>query len=82
MHLISTGMGGLVCRADFFLTGQRFLPPLPGGSQSQHGGSGLRMTRVGQNHYIYGAYTVFLARKLPYIRSYTVYIYGSGQPYV
>jgi len=26
-------------------------------------------------------YTVFLAGKSPYIRSYTVYIYGSGQPY-
>jgi hypothetical protein len=40
--------------------------------------------RVGQNHTfigIYGAYTVFLAGNLPYIRSYTVHIYGSGQPY-
>ena len=26
-------------------------------------------------------YTVFLAGNSPYIRSYTVYIYGSGQPY-
>jgi len=32
--------------------------------------------------YIYGVYTVYLAGNSPYIRSYTVYIYGSGQPYV
>jgi len=41
--------------------------------------------RVSQNHTfigIYGAHTLFLARKSPYIRSYTVQIYGSGQPYV
>jgi len=31
--------------------------------------------------YIYGVCTVFLAEKSPNIRSYTVYIYGSGQPY-
>ena len=31
--------------------------------------------------YIYGVYTVYLAGKSPYIRSYTVYIYGSSQPY-
>ena len=31
--------------------------------------------------YIYGVYTVFLAGKSPNIRSYTVYTYGSGQPY-
>jgi len=40
--------------------------------------------RVGQNHTfigIYGVYTEFLAGKLSYIRSYTVCIYGSGQPY-
>jgi len=40
--------------------------------------------RVGHNHTyirIYDVYTVFLAGKLPYIRSYTVYIHGSGQPY-
>jgi hypothetical protein len=30
---------------------------------------------------IYGVYTVFLAGISPNIRSYTVYIYGSGQPY-
>jgi len=30
--------------------------------------------------YIYGVYTVFLAGKSPNIRSYTVNIYGSGQP--
>jgi hypothetical protein len=36
----------------------------------------LLMSRVGQNHkYIYGVYTVYLAGKSPYIRSYTVYIY-------
>jgi len=41
------------------------------------------MLRVGQNHTyirIYSVYVVMLAGKLPYIRSYTVYIYGSGQP--
>ena len=32
--------------------------------------------------YIYGVYTVFLAGKSPNIRSYTVCIYGSGQPYI
>jgi hypothetical protein len=40
--------------------------------------------RVGQNHTfigIYGVHTVFLAWKSPYILSYTVCIYGSGQPY-
>jgi hypothetical protein len=31
---------------------------------------------------MYGAYTVFLEGKSPNIRSYTVHIYGSGQPYV
>jgi len=30
----------------------------------------------------YGVYTVFFAEKSPYIRSYTVCIYGSGQPYI
>jgi len=30
--------------------------------------------------YMYGVYTVFLAEKSPKIRSYTVHIYGSGQP--
>jgi hypothetical protein len=42
------------------------------------------MTRIGQNHTyirIYGVYTAILAGTLPYIRSCTVYIYGSGQPY-
>jgi hypothetical protein len=42
--------------------------------------------RVGQNHTFIGIYigvhTVFLAGKLQNIRSYTVYIYGSGQPYI
>jgi len=40
--------------------------------------------RVGQNHTcvgIYGVHTLFLAGKSPYIRSYAVCIYGSGQPY-
>ena len=31
---------------------------------------------------MYGVYTVFLAGKSPKIRSYTMYIYGSGQPYI
>ena len=31
--------------------------------------------------YTYGVYTVVLAGNSPYIRSYTVYIYGSGQLY-
>jgi len=31
---------------------------------------------------IHGVYTVFLAGKSPNIRSYTVYIYSSGQPYI
>jgi hypothetical protein len=38
-----------------------------------------RIRRVG---HIYGVYTVNLAGKSPDIRSYTVYVYGSGQPYV
>jgi len=33
------------------------------------------------NSVIYGVFTVFLAGKSPYIRSYTVCIYSSGQPY-
>jgi hypothetical protein len=44
----------------------------------------LPAARVGHNHtyihtYIRCIYGIF--GKLPYIRSYTVYIYGSGQPY-
>jgi len=35
--------------------------------------------RVGQNH-VHGVCTVFLSRKSLNIRSYTVNIYGSGQP--
>ena len=31
---------------------------------------------------VYGVYTVFLAGESPYIWSYMVQIYGSGQPYV
>jgi len=41
--------------------------------------------RVGQNHTfigVYGVHTVFSAGKSPYIRSYTVHTYGSGQPCV
>jgi len=40
--------------------------------------------RVGQNHIficIYGVHTVFIAKKSPYIRSCTVFIYSYGQPY-
>ena len=40
--------------------------------------SGVELART---IYIYGVYTVFLAGKSPNVRSYTVYIYGSGQPY-
>jgi hypothetical protein len=39
---------------------------------------------VGQNYayiHIHGAYTVFLAGKLPCILPYTMHVYGSGQPY-
>jgi len=43
------------------------------------------MSRVGQNHmytmYLQCIYTVFLTGKSPNVRSYAVYIYGSGQPY-
>jgi hypothetical protein len=35
-----------------------------------------------QGQYIYGVYAVFLAGKSPNIRSYTLYIYSSGQPYL
>jgi len=47
------------------------------------GGVGCFMCRVGQSP-IYTAcrYTVSLAERLPNIRSYTVHIYGSGQPYL
>jgi len=41
--------------------------------------------KVGQYHTyirIHGVHTVFLAEKLPYIRSYTVCIYGSDRPYL
>jgi acyl-[acyl carrier protein]--UDP-N-acetylglucosamine O-acyltransferase len=44
----------------------------------------VQMSRVGQNHIIiriYGVHTIFLAGKSAYIRSYTVCIYSSGQPY-
>ena len=51
------------------------------------GGSGeavhAQICRVGQDHTfigIYGVHAVFLAGKSPYIRSYTVQTYGSGQP--
>jgi len=42
------------------------------------------MFRVGPDHTfigIYGVYTVFMAGTSPYMQSYTVCIYGSGQPY-
>ena len=42
------------------------------------------MSSVGQNHTFIGldgVHTVFLAGKSPYIRLYTVQMYGSGQPY-
>ena len=45
----------------------------------------LLMPRVGHNHTligIYGVHTIFLAGKSPYIRSYTVQICDSGQPYL
>jgi hypothetical protein len=44
---------------------------------------GVYICRVGQNHTfigMYGVYTVFLARKSPYIRSYTVQIYVLANP--
>jgi len=43
----------------------------------------ISLTSIGlaRTMYIYGVYTVFLTGKSPDIRSYTVYIYGSGQPY-
>jgi len=50
----------------------------------KHRHVGMHMIKVGQNHTfigIYGVHTVFLAGKPPYIRSYMVQIYGSGQPY-
>jgi len=41
----------------------------------------MHVYRVGQNHFCtYSAHTVCLAGKSPNIRSYTVYIYGSGHP--
>jgi hypothetical protein len=40
------------------------------------------ITRVGQNHnYTVYLHTVFSAGKSPDIRSHTVHIFGSGQPY-
>jgi hypothetical protein len=38
--------------------------------------------RVGLNHILWCIYTVFFAGKSPNIRSYMVYIYGSGQLYI
>ena len=38
--------------------------------------------RVGQNHIYIRLIYAYLAGKSPNIRSYTVYIYGSGQPYL
>jgi len=37
--------------------------------------------RLAKTIIIYGVYTAFLAGNSPNIRSYTVHIYGSGQPY-
>jgi len=48
------------------------------------GWNGMFIYRVGQNHTfigIYVVYMVFFWGKPPYIRSYTVCIYDSGQPY-
>jgi len=41
----------------------------------------VRCNRVGQNpiYTVYIVYTVILAGKPPNVRSYTVYIYGSGR---
>jgi hypothetical protein len=53
------------------------------GDDKEYGFEGV--FRVGQNHTfigIYGVHTVFLARKSPYIRSYTLQMYGPGQPWV
>jgi len=56
----------------------------------QLAGDSLLIDRVNHNHiygqnsiYIYmcGVYSVFLAGKIPNIRSYMVHVYGSGQPY-
>ena len=43
----------------------------------------LGLAKTAHTYYIrtYGVYTVYLTGKSPYIQSYTVYIYGSGQPY-
>jgi hypothetical protein len=41
------------------------------------------LCRVGRNHTyipIYNVNAVFSTGKFPYMRSYTMYIYGSGQP--
>jgi hypothetical protein len=52
--------------------------------EKKDGKQWLLVAKVGHNHThvrIYGVYMVFLIGELPYIRSYTVYIHGSGQPY-
>jgi hypothetical protein len=42
----------------------------------------LQISKAGHTFIrIYSVHTLFLAGKSPYIRSYTVCIYGSGQPY-
>jgi hypothetical protein len=41
----------------------------------------LGICRVGQNH-IYAVYVQYVWQKKPNIRSYTVYMHGSGQPWV
>ena len=42
----------------------------------------LPKTRVGQTPYMHGVCKEFFTGKSPNVRSHTVYIYGSGQPYI
>jgi hypothetical protein len=46
-----------------------------------HAAEHIKYLGLARTIYIYDVYTIFLAGNSPYIRSYTVYIYGSGQPY-
>ena len=62
-----------ICKHDFM----EFAIPLP---HTHH--SMWLISRVGPEPFIYGVYTVFFAGKSPNIWSYTVHIYGSGQPYL
>jgi hypothetical protein len=65
---------------------QKLLGPLWRPSVAQRGQLQVHtcvILRVDQDHIFirkYGVHTVFLAGKSPYTRSYTVQIYGSGQP--